>query len=293
MHLNYLILCHKNLAQVDNLIDTIQHPNARIFVHIDQKVCTNEIKQQKFITSKNVTVLKKRLVVSWGGFSMVESTLLLLTAALQQHTSGYMILLSGEDYPLKPSAEIYSYLNKNYGTQYLEFKSIPDTSWNLNGGEDRFRYYWFVDEIGYHDSHILYKLQYQNNLQRQIIPNFDFFGGSQWWCITTECVYYIVEFLKKNPDYLKFFKYSHIPDELFFHCIIMNSFMSEQVVNNNLRYIDWNTSSGHPKILTLDDLNSMKQSNKFWARKIQLPTSENLLKALDEKFKLKICNYPD
>ncbi|MGE8429984.1 MAG: hypothetical protein ACN6O7_19030 [Sphingobacterium sp.] len=50
---------------------------------------------------------------------MVEPTLLLLTAALKQFTSGYMILLNGEDYPLKPSAEIYSYLYKNYGTQYL------------------------------------------------------------------------------------------------------------------------------------------------------------------------------
>jgi hypothetical protein len=47
--------------------------------------------------------------------------------------------------------------------------------------------------------------------------------GAQWWCLTAACARHILEFLDANPWYARFFRYSSIPDETFFHTILGTS----------------------------------------------------------------------
>jgi len=44
--------------------------------------------------------------------------------------------------------------------------------------------------------------------------------GAQWWCLTAACARHILEFLDANPWYARFFRFSSIPDETFFHTIL-------------------------------------------------------------------------
>lgn len=48
MHLNYLILAHNNLAQLDMLINTLEDDKAFFFIHIDKRVPAATIKACQF-----------------------------------------------------------------------------------------------------------------------------------------------------------------------------------------------------------------------------------------------------
>jgi hypothetical protein len=62
----------------------------------------------------------------------------------------------------------------------------------------------------------------------------------------------------------------------------MNSPYKDELVNNDYRYIDWSAGGAHPKILTLDDFENLKNSDDLFTRKVNLEKSADLLDALDK-----------
>src|SRR5438093_10245571 len=77
------------------------------------------------------------------------------------------------------------------------------------------------------------------------------FGGAPYWCLARECVEYVHEFVARSPRFVRFFKYVNVPDELFFHTIVLNSPLRDTVVNDDLRYTEWREPevAGGPAIL--------------------------------------------
>lgn len=267
MHLTYLILAHRDLAQVANLIDALTTPFTNFYIHFDIKMSIDRLTDYAVFTSKNVHVVKSRMNINWGGYQMISATLLLLKQALQQKGSGYLVLLSGQDLPLRSNEEIYSFYHQNYGKQYIEFFPLPYKSWALDGGLDRVNYFWFIDQVGQTESMKLYRAQKASVMQRPFFSSFTAYGGSQWWSITKECGLYMLKFIEKRNDYNEFMKYCFVPDELYFQNIILNSPFMEYTINSSLRYIDWNKGPEFPRILTVDDYQAMKTSDSLFARK--------------------------
>ncbi|RQP16427.1 MAG: glycosyl transferase, partial [Parapedobacter sp.] len=77
-------------------------------------------------------------------------------------------------------------------------------------------------------------------------------------------------------------KYSWAPDEFFFQTMLYNSPYRENIINDNLRYINWNGGKSSPKILTTEDLTVLKASRKFFARKFNADIDYAVLDHLDE-----------
>ncbi len=267
MRLKYLILAHACLGQVDRLIKALSHEKAEFFIHLDRKVSRTEIQKYNFPNLLNVTIIEPRLEINWGGFNMVRATMYLIAEALKDKADGYLVLLSGQDFPIKHPDIIYNRLSKHFGIQYLDFFSLPSNKWTLNNGTDRLQYYWFIDSLGYDESVKAYLLQQSGKRIRPYLKNIMPFGGSQWWCITSECAAYIMQFLKQNAFFEDYYRNCFVPDEMFFQTIILNSNFSPYVVNDNLRYIDWDKGPQYPRVLTSDDLTSIISSDSLWARK--------------------------
>lgn len=280
MHIHYLILAHKNLSQVDRLITALEGKETSFYIHVDKKVGTHELKNTGFFRRSDVKMVKNRKNVSWGGYSIVAATIDLMRLALSGKKRGYFILMSGQDFPLRSNDSIRTFLIKNYGREYLNFWRIPHHKWD-NGGIDRFSYFWFVDKIGIERSRDLYFLQKETGLIRSYFEEFPPFGGSQWWCLTTECVSYVLRFLQYNPPFSDFFETTVIPDEMFFHTIIINSDFKDSVIDDNLRYIIFNEEKDHPEYLVLSDFVSMTNSNKLWARKFDVNIDEKIIENLE------------
>ncbi|KAA6438909.1 beta-1,6-N-acetylglucosaminyltransferase [Dyadobacter flavalbus] len=285
MDITYLILAHNKLHQVDRLIGNLLGNDVYIYIHIDKRVHSSEIKQYNFASHKRVKVIRNRVAVSWGGFSMVQATLNLMKAACTHHQEGYCVLLSGQDFPLQPVHHINAFLNENYGKEFLQYWQLPYKNW-INGGLDRIKYYWFVDKIGMDESNVFFNFQRENKMERSYFKDYPPYGGSQWWCLTTSCVRYILDFIKQNPIVVEYFELTLIPDESFFKTIVLNSPFKENVVNDNLKYIVFEGGKPHPNLMRLDDFDSLVNSKKLWGRKFDMAYDNQILDKIENQILL-------
>jgi Core-2/I-Branching enzyme len=288
----YLILAHHQPAQLTKLIGTIDCDWAYVFIHIDAK---SDILPFKELISedKNIVFLREnqRSKVNWGGFSQLVATLNLLRAAL---SSGIKFdrycLLSGADFPIKD----LRYIQTEFSSQKefiridreLGTSSSPKQSKNVK----RFYFRDYPEFGGNWLSGIV-----PRNLNRKI----KLYHGSQWWALTDEFIKYTFSFLRDNPDYINFYKYTNSSDEILFHSIIKHSPFSENITHDFERmaclsdfmsmnehgchFMIWGKGARSPKVLATSDINLLINSKALFARKFDKKISEELISILEQK----------
>ncbi len=122
------------------------------------------------------------------------------------------------------------------------------------------------------------KLQNRIGLKRNK-PSYiqSYYGGGTWWSLSSEAIKTVFEFIKKHPGFVKHFKHSHCAEEIFFQTILLNSESKNEIINNDLRYINWNTKHDScPAILDLDDEKNIQSNNYLFARKFDSKISAEL-----------------
>lgn len=108
----YLILVHENPQQIERLINALNDEKSVFYLHLDSKSDLSEF--MYLADRKNVKIISERVDCIWADFSLVLATMSLIKEALNNHSSGMCVLLSGSDYPIKSLSNIQSYLDKNY-----------------------------------------------------------------------------------------------------------------------------------------------------------------------------------
>jgi hypothetical protein len=74
-----------------------------------------------------------------------------------------------------------------------------------------------------------------------------------------------------------------VPDEIFFQTILMNSPHAENIINDDLRYLDWkDRNSGSPAVLSKTDLSNLLVSQKLFARKFDVKVEPKILDLIDQ-----------
>jgi hypothetical protein len=53
------------------------------------------------------------------------------------------------------------------------------------------------------------------------------------------------------------------------------------MINNNLRFIDWSKGGSSPKTLTMQDIDQISRSGKFFERKFDESIDSNVLEWID------------
>jgi hypothetical protein len=272
MRLAYIISAYKNLSQVARLVRRIECEGNALFVHVDKK--TNDDDYRAFangLTDVPSLHLLERHVCHWGGFGHIRATLKGLDELLARRVPfDYVILLTGQDYPIKSSDFIGEFFEENRGMSFMGFGSLPTKWWSPRGGLDRVEY-WHLRLYGNH---------FRSPLKRRFPAGLRPFGGGAYWCLSRECVEYVSDFVGNRPDVVQFFKHVDIPDEIFFQTVIMNSELRGTVVNDNLRYVDW-TRGRRPAILETSDFERLRDSSKLFARKFDVRRDENVLDLID------------
>lgn len=276
MKIAHLTLAHTQPYQLRRLVKKLSHPDADCYIHIDAK---SDITQFALLrNAPNVHFIKKRVKVAWGSYSMVQAT---LNAFEEIITSGiqydYINLLSGQDYPLHEASFIHQYFALHHGKQFMEFYSIYDT-WQE--AIPRITKYHLVN-YNVPGKHRLERLVNKLMPVRRMPRNLEPVGRSQWFTITLSAAKYIVHYLQDYPEVVQFLKLTWAPDEFIFQTILYNSAFREDMVNNNLRYIDWSEAKPSPKTLTLQDAPALEQSGCLFARKINIQTDKALADAMD------------
>jgi len=288
----YLVLAHADPAHFEKLVNAIDY-KARFFVHVDAK--TNILDFKKLSLPKSLTFLEERVSVAWGSISMVDATLKLIESALKtQEEFSHLVLISGSDYPIKKSSFIYQTFVDNPEHQFIKYIDMRQSShYSKHVNQKWYKTPLFktnnktlklidksIREIGN-------RLRLKNHWNKSIIPYF----GSQWWALTPACAKYILNFVKNNPDFYAFNRYTFSPDEHFFHTIVGNSpynKMSDGVQEFRQRGT-WRLANFHiihtllSKWYSIQDLDEIISSNRLFVRKLNSLVSNELVKSINEK----------
>ena len=274
MRIAYIISAYKLPNLLIRLVYRLHTQTSIFLIHVDKRTDNNQYWQMvSGLNHLNNVVFLKRHNCHWGDFGHVRATLKGLAYLYQNEVNfDYLLLLTGQDYPIKSNAYIESFLSTANGNEFLSYYSIPNESW---GGDDggrsrielwhfRFLQDWpfrFLDPFVHLPSKREIKSKIKSAIyssvnmmfpKRTLPGNMRPFGGSGYWCITRACVEFINSFVNQNPKFVKFFKYVDISDEIFFHTLILNSSFSQNVVNDDLRCIDISEGRG-PRIANLAD----------------------------------------
>jgi hypothetical protein len=216
--------------------------------------------------------------VHWGAYSIVQATVnsfeQIIVSGINYH---HITLLSGQDYPLKNNTAIVDFFKANPDTAFMEFYTVNDV-WQE--AIPRLNKYYLTNYpfIGNHAVEIIINKLFTN---RQPPANLVFVGRSQWFSITLQQASYIVDVLKNNNSLRRFFKFTWGCDEFAFQTILYNSPFKTQMVNDNLRYIDWSAGGASPKSLTIADAATIFASTKLFARKFNEATDGEILNLID------------
>ena len=143
MKINYIILAHEKPKQVNRLVRKLTTKNASFYIHVDKRVNIDDF-ENEMKGLQNVYFLKgdQRRNIIWGDIEIIIAILNALRLITKDNKKGYCVLLSGQDYPLKPPGYIESFFEKNYGINYITCWNFPIRKWN-DGGYYRLKEYKF------------------------------------------------------------------------------------------------------------------------------------------------------
>jgi len=285
MKISFLILAHKNAGQCALLIDCLLTlPKATAIIHVDLKaeeVYASLLK--RYAGNSRVRLLSARHAVYWGNYGQVMATAELIKSA-NTNGSDYCCLLSGQDLPVKPLTAFSRFLETNNGKEFLENKPLPAADWEGEGGLNRVNLYWpsLKSRTAYFSNKLhglLYHLQLKSGFRRRL--KYKYYGGSNWFTLSAKAITVVCNYLEQNPGYLKSFRYTRCADELFVQSILMNSELSNAVVSENLRLVDWVTGPEFPRIFRQADFDTLLNArDKFFARKFDMETDETVVHRL-------------
>lgn len=272
MTIGYLIVAHQKPRQLLRLVRVIRaQSEGPIIVHLDRKSVGNFRDVVPHLQSmRHVRAISARRV-SWGHFSIVQAALDCMSALCSEFPGiSHIMHLSGRDYPIKPIAAFEQMMNDRRNRSSMDLRRLPCVGLGERDGFDRLEYiYFFVAR------------KFFRLAKRRLPKDLTFYGGSQFWCLAREhCLYALTE----ADKWRHLFRHSLIPDEMYFHTILMNSKFSELLINEQITHAHFVGNAAHPSLLGLEDLPSLIRSSAYFARKFDVDADPHIMDALDRQF---------
>lgn len=282
----YLLIVHEYTFVLETLLKCIDAENNDIFIHIDRKVKHFPIELCKANIKKSDFIIVPSIKVHWGGYSQIQSELILLKSAIKHGKYQYYHLLSGSDLPLRPQTEIHRFFAENNGKEFVRFES------DRFGHADRIKYYFLSEKLNEKRKNnpdgtaeliikISKKTQHLLGINRSSSINFQ--KGTNWFSITDEFARYVVS---KEGWIRSVFHHTFCADEIFLQTLLINSDFKDNlyypVFDNSpkaiMRYIDW--KRGNPYTFRKDDFNELIQSGMMFARKFSEKIDRDIIQMI-------------
>ncbi|MBW1657719.1 beta-1,6-N-acetylglucosaminyltransferase [Flavobacterium quisquiliarum] len=306
IEINYIILAHRYPKQIRRLIEKLATPESCFYIHIDKNVPIDPFLNELSDLS-NVSFVTERREGIWGDLGIVIATLNALKQIVQDEKSGYCVLMSGQDYPIKSNNDIQRYLKSNSGNDFIDVFPLPAKYWstdriikykfNLSSrkghfiligsvldsdffSKKNFRKIYTLIKAGRFD--FRFKIFNKRRYPNYIKP----YGGSQWWALTLDTVKKIIAFVDEHPDFVEYHTYSLLPDEMFYQSIVMHLIEKEKgiTIMPLVTYINWEKKECDLPVtftsLDFDELISQPES-KLFARKFDSTIDEDILTKID------------
>lgn len=277
------VLCfaHKCPAQINVLVDQLLYGtcgNTDVFIHLDKN---HDSLKSEILERNNLFFIKNSVGIKWGNDSMIDALVASFKEILEQGRSyDYFVICTGQDLLVKPGLD--DYLEKNKGKIWLDIRGRSDY-------QKRKLLHKFPDFMcsylkNKYDIRRILRSIYVRLICKGLIPqrhidydvtHTDFYYSFNWSVMPYETLTYIYDFVCNNPEFMKLFHNTLLPEDGFLGTVVMNSPYSNRVVfdtqekSSSLTF--WSgVLIDHMKTLTSDDINEIELSGCFFARKFDL-----------------------
>lgn len=279
--IGYFILLHRFPEQFKRMFNAIYAPGNSYVIHVD-KGSGPEFAADIAAFLKpfqGVAIIESKTAL-WGGYSLVDAELRGMEKLLKMNRSWtHYINLSGQDFPLKSQAYIRAFLRANPRRQYiraLDQRAVrPDTMNRVS--------HMFVEALG---------RMFRTRLPRAFLKDATPYIGTQWKAVTRS----FCQFAVHHPSaerFKTFYRRSFIPDEAFFQTLMMNSGNQGEVMNDDLRTIDWVPDGEiklRPRTFVTADALRLTLSPDLFARKFDADEDVVIFDLLEAHLKTPAAN---
>jgi hypothetical protein len=303
----YLIKSHRNTSQVERLARTLvaESPSAEVAIH--HNPAGSRAPDVDSWGQDRVRLLTNTVRVDYLGWSVAEAALRLMSWALERPDIEWVVLLSGQDYPLVPVMDIERFLAQSDVDGHIDGEPIAgDSSWN----RECFHRYHFhhraLLRLEYLSEKSVARLRSAstrlNRAQslvnvhvgsgsehiwlgyRPLRTPFDgrpCWVGSEWAALSRKAVQAVLRVVRDEPAFVRHYRQVLYACESFFHTILFNE-PGLQLRRDNLHYIRWSgPDTPHPEVLGMEDLAAARASGRLLARKFDETANPGVLDALD------------
>lgn len=283
----FLISAYTEPKSLHALIRKLDHMlEADFFVHIDLKV-----DEQPFRCGlddlPNVSFIKDRVRVYWGGYSQVKMQMAMIKAMLLSNVRYTRVInLTGTDYPVAGKRTLVEKLG-NTQIEYISGFDIGREPKSKKGRmEEKYSYFYYMD------SHRFIR----GAIKRLRIPRLSYrkshmpmYFGSEYWALTYDCIKELYWSYLKNETLQRLLRYSFVPSETWIHTLFFNSKWSDRAIQKPsvactdliaLSPVTYFKYEKKIKILDENDYDDIMNSKRLFARKIIVGKSDKLITML-------------
>ncbi|MEZ5819079.1 MAG: beta-1,6-N-acetylglucosaminyltransferase [Hyphomicrobiaceae bacterium] len=309
MSIAFLIHSHKALDQIARLCTAIDNGLTDKFVAISHNGTREE--RDRIATFQGVN----RVVPAVGGrsqFGLIDGLLSeLRRLERERHPYEWFVVLSGQDYPIRPLHDMAEELSASeYDGYFHHFdttqpRSIPAhlINWPDHEVDTRFHFRhtllkrdtprWLraavslprraLNTSNSYRIHTGFGLTFGHRAsETPFSPSFRLFGGNAWMTIRRTAADAILRFIDDRPDITNYFRRVVTPDEVFLQTILANQ-PSLKLSNSELRYYDCTAAFlGQMKTFGADDLPGVLASGCYFARKFDIDRDPGIFDVIDE-----------
>jgi hypothetical protein len=268
----YFILVHRYPEQFKRLFTAIYRQDYVYVIHIDKNT-SKEVHRsiKEFLREySNVQILTPKYML-WGGYSLVDAQLRGIRLLRRMSTSwDFCINLSGQDFPLKSQEWIARFLSAQKGTDFLKVLDQQDIRPDTNS---RVEFYYIE----------LKKKLVNTLIKRKFLSKATPYIGNQWMILSRPYCDFI-DTSREVRRFRQFYLHTLIPDEAFFQTVIMNTSYTPNLVNDDLREIDWIPDGSiklRPRTFTIEDADLLRASTQLFARKFDETVDDKIFDILE------------
>ncbi len=267
----YLILTHHLPELTHRLVRVLLEESPRSFVVVHHDFSKGDLPP---FASPRVHVLDDYVVTSRGDMSPVKGTLKGVDWIHAHLDYGWIVLLSGQDYPIVPIARVEAELS---ASPYEAYVRVHTSNEAVRMIRERYLRRWYRPRIPFRKRR---RFTITVPYNRVFGDGFPCHKASQWWMLSRSAVTHLLEFLGTRPRYWRQYERSLIPDESFIQTAVLNG--PSRVCRDNLRFIQWSTPGvRHPDVLTVADADAITASPHWFARKFNPKVCAQVLDRLD------------